>query len=151
MPKRTAIMGPVLAALMLLTAVPGRASADHVPGEAHTAYVAAVDAGYVGCIGIAGCPVEPDGSFYVHPTGTSFTLNVDDFGTEDGSAVWVRVLGNGLDFGGCIPVRTPRTFTGQVDGEHVHVEIRATFVPCPATAGSVTVSGVHASTHAHER
>lgn len=91
------------------------------------------------------CGVEPDGAFWVSPLGTSFTFNIDDVGTQDGGEVSVYLNdGDGIYFRGCIPVRTTRTFTTRSAGGSVFVVILgAPFgLPCPATAGVVTVTGV---------
>lgn len=131
----------VVAALTAAGLGTASAADEPTPAQAHVAYVASAAPTYVGCFDSPACGVEPDGSFYVTPTGRSFTLSIDDIGTPDGGQVWVSVSGNGVDFAGCLPVRTSTTFTGHGAGAYAVVTLRAVGVPCPATAGVVIVSG----------
>lgn len=130
-------MGLAATALTLVALSPAQAASN----EVEVAYVADATSASVGCFGSPACAAQPDGSFYVTPAGRSFTLNVDDLGTMDGDHVWISVRGNGIDVASCVPVRTTRSFTGLHAGAHVLVIIRALGVPCPATAGVVTVTG----------
>lgn len=91
------------------------------------------------------------GYFFVTPSGTSFTLNVDDFGTVDGLEVAVSVhTSDGFLFIGCLPVRSTRTITGATAGQPATVWIenlgpRSFPGSCSgmATAGVATVTGVN--------
>jgi hypothetical protein len=148
MSSRKPVAGGALIVMMLLGVAPGRAAAD--PGEDRITYVAS-DGTTWSTLSNRDTPagrVAAAGTFTVYPRGKTFTLHIDDFGTEDGDRVRVSVSGNGLDFHGCLPVRTTRTFTGVTAGEDVHVTLMAVraLVPvpydCPATAGVVTVTGV---------
>lgn len=115
-------------------------------GETRIAYVADIEGSGVGC---APCytpagGVAPLGKFQIYPQGRTFTVNIDDVGTQDGAGVWVGLGGNGVDFRGCLRVRTTRTFTGQTAGEAIWVVLHATRAveDCPATAGVMTFTGV---------
>ena len=87
------------------------------------------------------------GHISVEPSGRSFRLDIDDFGTPDGLDVAVYVRGGGGEiFGGCVPVRNPTTITGTTPGKVIWIWIgeRDWRFGCSgiATAGVVTIGGV---------
>lgn len=146
-PSRIAVIGSALVAMILLTVVPVRAADEPVPGEHQVVYMASVDPAAVGCrvfYVVSTCQFAPDGHFYIRPVGTTFTFSIDDVGTQDGGAVSVYLSGDGVNFLGCIPVRTTRTFTKQSAGGYVYIIVRGAplGLPCPGTAGVVTFTGV---------
>ena len=56
----------------------------------------------------------PSREIYAEPSGSRFTLNIDDFGTLDGRDVRIEIYGLGRKFNECVPVRSTMTITGAV-------------------------------------
>jgi hypothetical protein len=86
------------------------------------------------------------GHFELRPTGSSFTIFVNDVGTPDGYAVPVQIYTGRRKLSlGCVPVREWVTIRGVSPGQSVWVYMgydRAGFgCTTRATAGVVTVRG----------
>jgi hypothetical protein len=97
-------------------------------------------------------PVAPR-SIYAEPSGSKFTLNIDDFGTLDGRDVRIEIYGLGREFNECVPVRSTMTITGARTGAPpgkgilIHIgegQGGPDFTHCSGipTAGVMTLGGV---------
>jgi len=60
----------------------------------------------------------PSREIYAEPSGSRFTLNIDDFGTLDGRDVRIEIYGLGREFNECVPVRSTMTITDTRTGAH---------------------------------
>lgn len=84
----------------------------------------------------------------VVPSGSRFTIHVDDYALPDGQVVYLMV---GRAFVGCVPVRSEQTITGLQPGERAEVSVGMPDgqVFCgglPVTAGVVTLRGAVVAT-----
>jgi len=93
-------------------------------------------------------PVAPR-AIYAEPSGSRFTLNIDDFGTRDGRDVRIEIYGLSRRFNECAPVRSTMTITGAHPGKGVLIHIGEgqggpDFTHCSGipTAGVITLGGV---------
>lgn len=143
----------VVVAVVVGFALMGGTPGVNANGDRQVKYVANNDEAWIFNVPVA--DVDARGDWSVKPTGSTFTVFVDDFGSLDGTSVAVSLASKRKTyFVGCLPVRQKLTLTDARPGELVSVNIgqfpliwdsttpkRCTSV---ATAGVATFGGVAA-------
>jgi len=148
----------IAAAVLALAAPlggPGQTSSSQTSASQTSAYwyVANHDGSHSAAVSEVpiGTPAGPVAlrAIYVKTSGSSFTINLDDFGTREGLNVRIEIWGLSRLFDECVPVRSTRTITGTSSGRSIRIYIGegqggTDLTRCSgiATAGVMTLGGV---------
>ena len=149
----------IAAAVLALAAPiggPGQTSRSQAPASQTSEYWYVANHDGVGSAAVPRAPIigrVAPRAIYAEPSGSRFTLNIDDFGTLDGRDVRIEIYGLGREFNECVPVRSTMTITGARTGAPpgrgilIHIgegQGGPDFTHCSGipTAGVMTLGGV---------